>query len=126
MKQFNLEEYLTNPRKEINTRTGLPVRIICTDRKGLNAKPITALITIPNGDEIIKSYWKDGVETRGTVDNPYDLFFVTEKKTKWLNIYTGGLGDPFVGSFFETEEEAFVNRSTGSTYIGTVKIEVEE
>ena len=126
MRQFNLEEYLNNPRKGINTRKGLPVRIICTDRKGLNVKPITALITIPNGDEIIKSYWKDGVETRGTEDNPYDLFFVTEKKTKWLNVYADSIGDPFVGSFFETEEEAFENKSTGNTYIGTVKIEVEE
>ena len=35
---------------------------------------------IANGDEIIKTYWEDGVETRGTKDNPYDLFFAPEKK----------------------------------------------
>ena len=43
MKQFNLEEYLKNPSKKIVTRDGSPVRIICTDRKDLDA-PIVALV----------------------------------------------------------------------------------
>lgn len=87
MKQFSLEEYLEHPDRKVVTRDGRSVRIICTDRNGLNVKPITALITIPNGDEIIKTCWKDGVETRGVEDNPYDLFFATEKKNGWLHVY---------------------------------------
>ena len=126
IKQFSLEEYLNNPQRKVITRDGRNVRIICTDRRGLYVKPITALITIPNGDEIIKTYWENGVATQGYEDNPNDLFFATEKKTKWLNVYTDDDKNPIAGSFFESEEEAIENKSTGYTYIATVKIEVEE
>lgn len=126
MKQFRLKEYLENPNSKIVTRDGKPVRIICTDRKGLNVKPIAALITMSNGDEVIETYWANGIVTRGCKDNPYDLFFATEKRTKWLNVYTDDDKNPIVGIFFETEEEAVENKSTGYTYIATVKIEVEE
>lgn len=126
MKQFSLKEYLENPNRKIITKDDRSVRIICTDRKGLNVKPIAALITLPNGDEVIKTYWEDGVETRGYEGCPNDLFFTSEKKTKWINVYTDDDKNPIVGSFFETEEEAVENKSTGYTYIATVKIEVEE
>ena len=126
MKPFNLEEYLKNPNRKIVTRGGKSVRIVCTDRRGLYVKPIAALITMLNGDEVIETYWENGVVTRGCKDNPYDLFFVTEKKTKWLNIYTDNDENPIAGCFFETKEEAIENKSTGYTYIDTIKIEVEE
>lgn len=126
MKQFSLKEYLENPNRKIITKDDRSVRIICTDRKGLNVKPIAALITLPNGDEVIKTYWEDGVETRGYEGCPNDLFFTSEKKTKWINVYTDDDKNPIVGGFFETEEEAVENKSTGYTYIATVKIEVEE
>lgn len=126
IKQFSLEEYLNNPQRKVITRDGRNVRIVCTDRRGLYVKPIAALITIPNGDEIIKTYWENGVATHGYEDNPNDLFFATEKKTKWLNVYTDDYKNPIAGCFFETEEEAIENKSTGYTYIATVKIEAEE
>lgn len=126
IKQFSLEEYLNNPQRKVITRDGRNVRIVCTDRRDLSIKPIAALITIPNGDEIIKTYWENGVATQGYEDNPNDLFFATEKKTRWLNVYTDDDKNPIAGSFFETEEEAIENKSTGYTYIATVKIEVEE
>lgn len=126
MKQFSLEEYLKNPQRKIITRDGRSVRIVCTDRRGLNVKPIAALITIPNGDEIIKTYWENGVATQGYEDNPNDLFFATEKKTKWLNVYTDDNKNYIDANFFETEEEAIENKSAVCNYIATVKIEVEE
>lgn len=126
MKQFNLEEYLENPQRKIITRDGRSVRIVCTDRRGLNVKPIAALITIPNGDEIIITYWENGVATQGYEDNPNDLFFATEKKTKWLNVYTDDNKNYIDANFFETEEEAIENKSAVCNYIATVKIEVEE
>lgn len=126
MKQFSLEEYLKNPQRKIITRDGRSVRIVCTDRRGLNVKPIAALITIPNGDEIIKTYWENGVATHGYEDNPNDLFFATEKKTKWLNVYTDDNKNYIDANFFETEEEAIENKSAVCNYIATVKIEVEE
>lgn len=126
MKQFSIEEYLKNPQRKIITRDGRSVRIVCTDRRGLNVKPIAALITIPNGDEIIKTYWENGVATQGYEDNPNDLFFATEKKTKWLNVYTDDNKNYIDANFFETEEEAIENKSAVCNYIATVKIEVEE
>lgn len=126
MKQFSLEEYLKNPQRKIITRDGRSVRIVCTDRRGFNVKPIAALITIPNGDEIIKTYWENGVATHGYEDNPNDLFFATEKKTKWLNVYTDDNKNYIDANFFETEEEAIENKSAVCNYIATVKIEVEE
>ena len=126
MKQFSLEEYLKNPQRKIITRDGRSVRIVCTDRRGLNVKPIAALITIPNGDEIIITYWENGVATQGYEDNPNDLFFATEKKTKWLNVYTDDNKNYIDANFFETEEEAIENKSAVCNYIATVKIEVEE
>lgn len=125
MKQFSLEEYLKNPQRKIITRDGRSVRIVCTDRRGLNVKPIAALITIPNGDEIIKTYWENGVATHGYEDKN-DLFFATEKKTKWLNVYTDDNKNYIDANFFETEEEAIENKSAVCNYIATVKIEVEE
>ena len=41
MKQFSIEQYLKNPDRKVVTRNGLPVRIICTDRK--QKRPIIAL-----------------------------------------------------------------------------------
>lgn len=79
MKKFDLKEYLENPRIKVVTRNGCPVRIICTNRKGLYTKPIVALITMPNNDEIIESYWEDGIGTNGT-EYKYDLFLQLIKK----------------------------------------------
>lgn len=129
IKQFSLEEYLNNPQRKVITRDGRNVRIVCTDRRGLYVKPIAALITIPNGDEIIKTYWENGVATHGYEDNPNDLFFATEKKSGWLNVYTDDeyeRGCHFSGGIFNTKEEALEHISSRYTYADTVKIEWEE
>ena len=87
MKPFDLKIYISNPNLEIITREGNPAKIIYTNRKGYNAKPIIALITIPNGTEVIKTYWENGIETQGYTDNPNDLFFKPVKRIGWINIY---------------------------------------
>ena len=124
MKQFNLDEYLKNPTKKVITREGLSARIICTGRKGYNTKPIIALVTIPNGTEVLKSYWEDGVNTRGCEGNPDDLFFVPEKREGWTNVYEEGTNRYLDGCICSTEEEA--KRIRGCGYITTIKIEWEE
>ena len=127
MKQFTLDEYLKNPQKKVITREGLSVRIICTGRKGYNTKPIIALVTIPNGTEVLKSYWEDGVNTRGCEGNPDDLFFVPEKKEGWISLYKiNSVIVPGV-QVYNTEEGAKL--AIGSDlvkYISTIKIEWEE
>lgn len=125
MKQFSLEEYLRNPQKKIITKDGRNVRIICTDRKGLNVKPIAALITLPNGDEVIKTYWRNGVETQGYEGCPNDLFFVTEKHEGWVNLFK--INSTITsGEVYNTKEEAKSAVVGSFIYISTVKVEWEE
>lgn len=126
MKQFSLKEYLENPNRKIITKDGKTVRIICTDRKGLNVKPIAALITMPNGDEVIETYWANGIVTRGCEDNPYDLFFATEKHEGWVNLYVSDktLLSPDC-ALYNTKEEAERNKYLYN-YKATAKIEWEE
>ena len=61
------------------------MRIVCTDRACLNAKPIVALITLPNCDEVIKTFWNNGFETTA-IEGKNDLFFAPEKHEGWIVI----------------------------------------
>ena len=126
IKQFSLEEYLNNPQRKVITRDGKNVRIVCTDRRGLNVKPIAVLITIPNGDEIIKTYWENGVATQGYEDNPNDLFFATEKHEGWINLYKINSSISPGPLTYNTKEEAKSATGNRSDYISTIKIEWEE
>lgn len=126
MKQFNLQEYLANPNRQVVTREGQKVRIVCTDRAGLNTKPIVALITLPNGDEVINTFWEDGIETAGSEDKN-DLFFVPEKHTDYINLYRNEFGYFLGGGEYSTEDEAKkVAARAVDTYITTIKAEWEE
>ena len=42
MKQFDLQEYLANPNRQVITREGKKVRIICTDAKSIY--PVISLV----------------------------------------------------------------------------------
>ena len=123
MKQFNLQEYLANTSRQVVTREGQKVRIVCTDRAGLTAKPIVALITLPNGDEVIKTFWDNGIETAGSEDKN-DLFFAPEKHEGWVNIYRDSNNAPYCSYIFTSKEDAKIKVTSG--VIATVKIEWEE
>ena len=78
MKRFNLEEFKKNPSRNVVTRYGKPVRIICTDAKG--ESPVVALVE-DNGEEYPFSYHQDGTwSKRNTSD--VDLFFDTVTKER--------------------------------------------
>ena len=126
MEQFSLDEYLKNPNRRIITKDGKSVRIICTDRRGLNVKPIAALITIPNGEEIIITYWENGVAIQGYEDNPDDLFFAPEKKEGWINLYKINSNITPGALTYNTKEEAKSATGNRSDYISTIKIKWEE
>lgn len=123
MKQFNLQEYLANPNRQVVTRKGQKVRIVCTNRKGLCTKPVVALITLPNGDEIVKSFWENGLEVRGD-ENRNDLFFAPEKHEGWVNIYCAHTLS--CGLIYQSEEKAKQEIDPVRRYITTTKIEWEE
>ena len=123
MKQFNLEEYLANPRKVI-TRDGRNARIICTDAK--NNYPIVALIETPNGKERQPcGYKEDGTYIIGE-NHPCDLFFAPEKHEGWLNIYRNKSGFYLRGNYKSKEEADEVAKANYKTFCATVKIEWEE
>ena len=123
MKQFNLEEYLANPSKRVVTRDGRSVKIICTDRKNLN-HPIVALIETEG--EGVLCYTKEG-KIFNQVSNDADLFFVSEKKEGWINLYRTKTSIQYVTSnLYNSEEKAIEIGSTSENYIATTKIEWEE
>lgn len=127
MKQFSLEEYLKNPQRKIVTREGLPVRIICTDKicdnKG-SQKPIMALVNFGNR-EVVYPYSSDGISAPELPK--YDLFFGTEKKEGWINIYKYNSGITPGSLIYNTKEEAESAKGSGLVdYISTIKIQWEE
>ena len=124
MKQFNLQEYLSNPRRQVVTRNGRKVRIICTDRESI--KPVVALITLPNGDEVIKTFWDNGIETAGSEDKN-DLFFAPEKHEGWIiiNKWPDGERDTN-GIIYDTELDIPNKPTVGTHRVATIKIEWEE
>lgn len=126
MKQFNLEEYLKNPTKKVITRDGRSAKIIYTDRKNLNY-PIVALVEnkLTEGESIL-CYTKEG---KIYIDNGLseaDLFFATEKREGWINLYKmNSIISPGPRAY-DTKEEAESAAGDKSYYISTIKIKWEE
>ena len=121
MKPFNLEEYLKNPSRKIVTRSGKTVKkILCTDARG--DYPIIALVDWGNHD-IPLSFTKDG---KFFPDKTFvhDLFFVSEKNERWVNLYKDNGGIYASMDTFKTKEEA--EALSCRTCIATVKVEWEE
>ena len=120
MKQFSLEEYLKNPDRKVVTREGFSVRIICTDKvcnKKVSQKPIIALVDF--GDrEVVYPYSSDGISSSSLPE--FDLFFATEKKTGWVNIYNRATRG--YGLIYESEEKAKQNADKDKIYIATTKM----
>ena len=126
MKQFNLQEYLAHPERKVVTRDGKKVRIICTDRAGLYTKPVIALITLPNGDEGIKTFWDNGIETAGS-EYENDLFFAPEKHEGWIIINKWPDGERNTnGIIYDTELDIPNKPQVGTHRVATVKVEWEE
>lgn len=123
MEQFSLEKYLENPERKIVTRDGKKVRIICTNRADI--KPVVALITLPNGNENIKSFWDNGIETAGS-EGEDDLFFAPNKHTDWVNLYRTESGQYQCGLVHVSKQDAKRISEGDSQYVATIKVEWEE
>ena len=124
MKEFSLEEYLKNPDREVVTRDGRKVRIICTDRKG--ATPIIALVNDGLSEELGHAFYSDG-KIFSDEDNELDLFFAPEKHEGWINIYADINDNSYPGNhIYSTKEEAEDIGKQDNDYITTAKIEWEE
>ena len=128
MKSFDLKSYISKPNLEIITREGNPAKIIYTNRKGYNVKPVVALITIPNGTEVIKTYWENGIETQGYIDNPNDLFFKPVKRIGWINVYNipNSSYNNISTDIYSDKESAEKWAIKDDSYIGAIQIEFED
>lgn len=125
MKQFNLEEYLANPSRNVVTRDGRSAKIICTDRKNLNY-PIVALIENKYAEgEGLQCYTKEGKIYLGNGLSGVDLFFAPEKHEGWVNVYKSENNRSLGAGIWQTEEEA-KKWEGAADYVTTIKIEWEE
>lgn len=125
MKEFSLEEYLKNPDREVVTRDGRKVRIICTDRKG--ATPIIALVhNADDGQEIGYAFYPDGKYFIDK-DDEFDLFFAPEKHEGWIiiNKWPDGERDTN-GIIYHTKSDIPDMPPVGGQRVATIKIEWEE
>ena len=130
MKQFNLEEYLTNPNKKVITGSGKSVRIICTNRLD-ELYPIIALVNYDYSEKCYGYTACGKINIHQDIDCDLDLFFVPEKKEGWVNVYKyrfrcTHLSGIIYSSKEEAESDAEVHESGINTYITTIKIEWEE
>lgn len=118
MKQFSLEEYLKNSSRQVVTRYGRRVRIICTDY--INRKPIVGLVK--EKEENIFTFTKDGKLLENGENTFVDLFFLPIKKEGWVNICKSFCDC----KIYKTKEEAEESAKGYSDYTKTIKIEWEE
>ena len=121
MKQFNLEEYLANPNRQVVTRDGRKVRIICTDFDNPDY-PVVAEI---NGDKWPLSSATNGESIKGR-QLSCDLFFAPTKYTDYINLYRNGGGYFLGGGVYTSEENAKYIANGDNQYITTIKVEWEE
>lgn len=121
MIQFNLKEYLKNPKRKVITRNGEDVRIICTDKKKA-VRPLIALITKDDGTEYLQTYQLNGRigEAINYID---DLFFDTEKHEGWINLYKINSSISPGPLTYNTKKEAESATGNRPDYISTIKIE---
>ena len=124
MKPFSLEEYLKNSDRQVVTRDGRSVRIICTNRLDENY-PVIALVNNEYTEKCY-SYSEFGkIYKFANRDCELDLFFAPQKKEGWINLFKVNSATT-TGEVYNTEEEAKSAIAKSLVYISTIKIEWEE
>ena len=124
MKEFNLDEYLKNPKRKVVTRDGREVtRILCTDAKS-KSYPIVALIKSPDEEEEYPFRYTVNGQYFPDYKQQYDLFFVTEKDEGWGVIS----GSSHFSSIFSSKKEAeeYIERAGTKNTATIAKIEWED
>ena len=123
MKQFSLEEYLKNPNREIVTRDGRNVKIICTNFDS-EKYPIIGEI---KGYGYPAIYDEGGCAPCSDYDNSTDLFFKPEKHEGWINLYRNEDGISWISpNYFTSKKEAEEEGKAHTCNVTTIKIEWEE
>lgn len=125
MKQFNLKEYLENPKRKIVTRDGRHARVVYTNVKN-KYYPIVSLVEDSQGIERVSTVNPNGQAFSG-MDSPLDLFFKPIKRIGWINMYKSDItGKTYsTGTIYTSKDNAIENK-LDSLYIGSIEIEWEE
>lgn len=122
MKQFNLEEYLKNPSREVVTRDGRSVKIHCTNFHLFNQDIIAEI----EGENASFSFNRYGQLYGSLEECSEDLFFASKKKEGWVNVHKVE-NTPYLDTcIWPTEEYAKKGAKYTDNYVATVKIEWEE
>ena len=127
MKPFNLSEYLGNTTREIVTRDGRPVRIVCFNANVVdngNTYPIVALVKNEDNTDRPATFTNNGVFYVGE-EHDLDLFFKPTQKEGWTNVYRNTNNQIVTDTVFETKEEA-LSRKSEYKYVDTILIKWEE
>lgn len=125
MEQFNLDKYLENPSRNLVTRDGRSVRIICTNRLD-ETYPVIALVNNEYTERCYSYSVFGKVYQDANIDSQLDLFFAPEKKSGWIKVYYGkSRCNTFVcNRIFATKEEA--EKQKNDDVVAIIKIEWEE
>lgn len=123
MKPFSLEEYLKNPDREVVTRDGRNVRIICTDFDN----PDYPVVGEIKGYKWPLSFATNGLLIKAGVEQSSDLFFAPEKHEGWIiiNKYPDGVRDTD-GIIYHNKLDIPDMPPVGVQRVATIKIEWEE
>lgn len=123
MRQFSIEEYLKNPSRKVVTRDGQSVKIHCTNFGSNSGQLIVAEI---EGSGYSTTFFKNGKFFKSE-ETPLDLFFATEKREGWINLYKCENSTKcYTSSYpYDSEEKAIELGKMSDNYLKTVKIEWE-
>src|SRR5690606_15805085 len=100
--------------KPIQTRSGRPVRVICTDYKD-STFPIIALVGHGSVEDL-RQYRTDGTQSIYGGVSQHDFVNVPEGRTEYANVYS----DSSMGYRYE-DREAADNAATDSERIGVIE-----
>lgn len=124
MEQFNLKEYLENPKRKVVTRDGRDARIICTDSDA-GGGPIVAVVTMANQKKQVLSYYENGKYFVSDIVSEDDLFFAPTRHEGWMNVYRDKRGTVYGNLIYDSEKRAKFEKRD-EDYITTIKVEWEE
>lgn len=119
MTPFNLNDFIANPSRKVITRDGRSVSI-----KGIDPNNHSKINAVTEDNHFIVVDYDGHYYSRS--DSQFDLFFATEVKEKWVNLYKSDGEYHFGSTMFNSKEEAENIDEKHPTYVATIKIEWEE
>lgn len=123
-KQFSLREYLKDPKREVITRCGFPVRILSTDVRSEGERFfVLGLIKLPNGFERIQLWTTEGFCDPNEAEKfDQDLYMRPLEKVGWANIKIEEDNESMsLGRIYQTKRDAVLARQTDRNY-ATAKV----